>query len=182
MPPGKVIIRDCRDADMTRVTEIYGRSVREETASFELEPPDVQEMRRRRSALLDAGYPYLVAELDGQVEGYAYAGAYRPRPAYALAVENTVYVNPDLQRGGVGRALMEVLIAECETRGYRQMIAIIGDSTHVASIEFHKSLGFATVGNIRSVGYKHAKWLDTVFMQRALGPGDKTPPDKAPGA
>lgn len=181
MGQGKVTIRDCTPADMVRVTAIYGRSVREETASFELEPPGIQEMQRRRAALLDAGYPYLVAEVDGQVEGYAYASAYKARAAYALAVENSVYVNPESQRGGVGRALMEKLIGECEARGYRQMIAIVGDSTHVASIEFHKRLGFAHAGNITSVGYKYGKWLDTVFLQRALGPGDKTPPGKAPG-
>ncbi|MHA1164301.1 MAG: GNAT family N-acetyltransferase [Alphaproteobacteria bacterium] len=182
MPQGTVTVRNCTEADMARVTQIYGRSVREETASFEYDPPDLAEMLRRRAALLDAGYPYLVAEVDGQVEGYAYAGAYKTRPAYAGSVENTVYVNPDLQRGGVGRALMERLIQACEASGYRQMIAIIGDSAHVASIEFHKSLGFTYAGNIVSVGYKHGKWLDTVFLQRALGSGDKTPPGEAPGA
>jgi phosphinothricin acetyltransferase len=177
MPQAKVTVRNCAKTDMARVTQIYGRSVREETASFEFEPPDITEMERRRDVLLEAGFPYLVAEVDGQVEGYAYAGAYKARPAYARSVENTVYVNPDLQRGGVGRALLEKLIQECAARGYRQMIAVIGDSAHVASIEFHKSLGFAYAGNIRAVGYKHGKWLDTVFLQLALGPGDKTPPD-----
>jgi L-amino acid N-acyltransferase YncA len=179
MPQGKVTVRNCVQADMAQVTEIYGRSVREETASFEYEQPDLQEMLRRRAVLIDAGYPYLVAEIDFRVEGYAYAGAYKARPAYAGSVENTVYVNPDLQRGGVGRLLMEKLILECEARGYRQMIAIIGDSAHVVSIEFHKSLGFAYAGNLSSVGYKHGKWLDTVFLQRALGAGDKTPPDES---
>ena len=167
MPQAKVTVRNCAKTDMARVTQIYGRSVREETASFEFEPPDITEMERRRDVLLEAGFPYLVAEVDGQVEGCAYAGAYRARPAYARTVENTVYVNPDLQRGGVGRALLEKLIQECEARGYRQMIAIIGDSAHVASIEFHKSLGFVYAGNIRAVGYKHGKWLDTIFLQRA---------------
>jgi phosphinothricin acetyltransferase len=172
-----IVIRDCTQADMVRITEIYGRSVREETASFEYEPPDLPEMERRRSVLLEGGYPYFVAVVDGRVEGYAYAGAYKARPGYAWCVENTVYVNPGLQRGGVGRALMEKLIKVCEGKGYRQMIAIIGDSAHVASIEFHKSLGFVYAGNIVSVGYKHGEWIDTVFLQRALGPGDKTPPD-----
>ena len=176
-----IVIRDCTDADMARITEIYGRSVREETASFEFEPPDAQEMARRRSALFDGGFPYLVAEVDGQVAGYACAGAYKARPAYALAVENTVYVDTGRQRRGVGRALMEQLISACAARGYRQMIAIIGDSSHVASIEFHQRLGFAITGNLKSVGYKQGKWLDTVFLQLPLGPGDTTPPDKIPG-
>ena len=181
MPQAKVTVRNCVKTDMARVTQIYGRSVREETASFECEPPDTTEMERRRDVLLEAGFPYLVAEVDDQVEGYAYAGAYRTRPAYARTVENTVYVNPDMQRGGVGRGLLEKLIQECEARGYRQMIAIIGDSNHMASIEFHQRLGFAIAGNLKSVGYKQGKWLDTVFLQLPLGPGDTTPPDKIPG-
>jgi len=183
MPQAKVSIKECRDADMVRVSEIYARSVREETASFELAPPDLAEMSRRREALLDAGYPYLAAGVDGQIVGYAYAGPYRARPAYGLSVESSVYVDPAFQHRGVGRALMEQLIQESQARGYRQMIAIIGGSSHhVASIEFHQRLGFALAGNLKSVGYKQGRWLDTVFLQLPLGPGDKTPPDKIPGA
>ena len=137
-----VIVRDSVDADIPRITEIYARSVREETASFELSEPDEAEMAKRRQALVDAGYPYLVAEVNGRIGGYAYAGAFRPRPAYGLTVESTVYVDPDIQRGGIGRALMQRIISECETRGFRQMIAIVGGSEHIASIAFHKSLGF----------------------------------------
>jgi len=181
MPEAKVTIRECRAADMVRVSEIYARSVREETASFELEPPDLAEMSRRRDALLDAGYPYLVAEIDGQVAGYAHVGAYKLRPAYGLSVESTVYVDPAFQRDGVGRALMEALIKASRERGYRQMIAIIGDSSYLASIEFHKQLGFVFAGNLKSVGYKHGKWLDSVLLQLPLAPGDTTPPDKIPG-
>ncbi len=181
MAQAKVTIRECTATDMVRVSEIYGRSVREETASFELAPPDLAELIRRREALRDAGYPYLAAEVDGRVEGYAYAGPYRARPAYGLSVESTVYVDPTFQRSGIGRALMEELIREAQARGYRQMIAIIGDSSHVASIEFHQRLGFALAGNLKSVGYKHGKWLDSVFLQLPLGPGDTTPPDKIPG-
>jgi phosphinothricin acetyltransferase len=182
MKQPEVIIRQSMDADVPRITEIYGRSVTEDTASFEFEPPDVPEMMRRRSALLDASFPYLVAELDGRVEGYAYAGAIRPRPAYSFTVESTVYVDPDIQRSGVGRALMKRLIEECTARGYRQMIAIIGGSQHVASIEFHKTLGFQDAGIFNSVGYKHGNWLDTVQLQLALGPGDTSPPDTVPGS
>ena len=176
-----VHVRESVDADIPRITEIYGRSVRDETASFELVEPDEAEMARRRLALLDAGYPYLVAELNGSVGGYAYAGAFRPRPAYGLTVESTVYVDPDIQRGGIGRALMRRIIAECEARGFRQMIAIVGGSEHIASIAFHKSLGFVDAGTVKSVGYKHSTWLDTVYLQLALGPGDTTPPEKVPG-
>ena len=142
MTQPEVKIRQSADDDMVRITEIYGRSVIEDSASFEFQPPDVTEMMRRRSALLDAGYPYLVAEVDGRVEGYAYAGAYRARIGYINTVENTVYVDPGLKRGGIGRALMEKLIEECESRGYRQMIAIIGGSERLPSIDVHKALGF----------------------------------------
>lgn len=162
---------------MPRVTAIYAQSVREETASFELAPPDLTEMTRRRAAVVEKGYPYLVAELDGTVAGYAYASAFHPRPAYALTVENTVYVARDAQRRGVGRALLTSLIEACTASGFRQMIAIVGGSDHVASIALHKSLGFTEVGIFKSVGYKHGRWLDTVYLQRALGAGDTTAPD-----
>ncbi|MDA7946497.1 MAG: GNAT family N-acetyltransferase [Hyphomicrobiaceae bacterium] len=174
-------IRKSTNADIPRITEIYARSVREETASFELIEPNETEMAKRRKALLEEGYPHLVAEVNGHVVGYAYAGAFRPRPAYGLTVESTVYVDPDIQRGGIGRALMRRVIEECKTRGFRQMIAIVGGSDHTASIAFHKSLGFVDAGTVKSVGYKHGKWLDTVYLQLALGPGDATPPDKIPG-
>lgn len=173
-----VTVRPSREEDMPAVTEIYGASVREETASFELVPPDEAEMRRRRHALLGAGYPYLVADLNGRVAGYAYASAYRPRPAYSSTVENSVYVARWAQRRGVGRCLMEELIRACSATGRRQMIAIIGGSAHKASIELHRSLGFEMVGVLKDVGWKHAQWLDTVLMQLPLGPGASL----APGA
>jgi len=173
-----ITVRDSSDADMPGITAIYAHSVREETASFELTPPDLAEMTRRRAAILGKGFPYLVGELDGKVAGYAYAGAFHPRPAYAPTVENTVYVARAAQRRGVGRALMTALIETCTARGFRQMIAIIGGSDHVASIELHKTLGFTEVGMVRSVGYKHGRWLDAVYLQRALGAGDTTPPDR----
>ncbi len=177
-----VNIRESVETDLPRITEIYGRAVREETASFELEEPDVHEIARRRQALLDGGFPYFVADMEDRVAGFAYAGAFRPRPAYKLTVESSVYVDPDIQRAGVGRLLMQQVIAESEARGFRQMIAIVGGSDHVASIEFHKSLGFVDAGVVKSVGYKHGKWLDTVYLQRSLGSGDATPPDSVPGA
>ncbi len=179
MTSSDLVIRFCEEGDLEQVTAIYGRSVLEETASFELTPPDLAEITRRRAAIVEKGYPYLVAETDGQIVGYAYAATYRSRPAYRHTVETTVYVDPDAQRGGIGRTLMDRLVEECETHGFRQMIAVIGDSAHIPSIEFHKALGFTYAGNLVSVGYKHGKWLDSVFLQRALGPGDTAPPERA---
>src|SRR5262249_38130558 len=154
----------------------YAHAVRFGTASFEIEPPDEAEMTRRQRALIDNGYPYLVAESGGTVLGYAYAGPYRARPAYRFSVENSIYVAPEAHRGGVGRLLLDRLIAEAETRGYRQMIAVIGDSAQAASIGLHRAAGFRMIGNIEAVGFKHGRWLDSVLMQRALGPGDSTMP------
>ena len=168
-------IRAATPADIPAITRIYGHAVRHGTASFELEPPDEAEMTRRMGALVDAGYPYLVAE-SGVVAGYAYAGAYRARPAYRFSVENSIYVAPEAHRRGIGRALLERLIAECEARGYRLMIAVIGDSAQAPSIELHRAAGFKLVGALEGVGYKFDRWLDTVLMQRALGQGTAAPP------
>jgi L-amino acid N-acyltransferase YncA len=133
-------------------------------------------MTHRYQALLQGGYPYLVAELDGHVAGYAYAGAYRTRPAYRWTVEDSVYVDPAAYRRGIGRALLDELIAESTARDFRQMIAVIGDSAQTASIELHRAAGFRLVGNIENVGFKFGRWLDSVIMQRALGKGAATPP------
>jgi L-amino acid N-acyltransferase YncA len=141
------------------------------TASFEIDPPDEAEMRRRREVLLEGGYPYLVAEIGGIVAGYAYAGPYRPRPAYGNSVEDSVYVHPDCQASGVGRALVTALIQICEERGFRQMVAVIGDSASHGSIRLHESLGFTLVGVLKAIGFKHGRWLDSVLMQRPLGEG-----------
>jgi L-amino acid N-acyltransferase YncA len=127
-------------------------------------------------ALLAAGFPCLVAELDGAVAGYAYAGAYHSRPAYRWTVENSIYVAEQFQRKGLGGRLLARLIAESQVRGFRQMIAVIGDSTNAASIALHKTAGFRLIGTLRSVGFKHGHWLDVVVMQHALGEGDSTPP------
>ena len=171
------IIRDSEDRDVPAITQIYGRSVETETASFELAPPSAEEMARRRAVLIEQGFPYVVAERDGQVLGYAYASAYRPRPAYRFAVENSVYVAETARRQGISRALMMRLIEECAEKGYRQMIAVIGGSDHIASIEAHRAAGFETIGAMRDVGYKFGRWLDTVIMQRPLGPGAATLPE-----
>ena len=172
-----VSIRAATPADVPAITRIYAHAVKHGTASFELEPPDEAEMARRQRTLLDGGYPYLVAEIDNVLAGYAYAGPYRPRPAYRFSVEDSIYVDPKAQRRGVGRVLLEHLIEECERRGFRQMIAVIGDSAQAPSIELHRSLGFRMIGAVENVGYKFGRWLDSVNMQRALGAGATTKPD-----
>lgn len=170
------LLRTATPADIPSITRIYAHAVRHGTASFEIEPPDEAEMTRRQRALLDGGYPYLVAEIGGAIAGYAYAGAYRTRPAYRFSVEDLVYVDPAMQRRGLGRILLAALIDEAEKRGFRQMIAVIGDSAQAASIELHRALGFEWIGPIKNVGFKHGKWLDTVLMQRSLGEGARTKP------
>ena len=172
----KLSIRPAGAADIGAIARIYAHAVRFGTASFELEPPDEAEMARRQRALLDAGYPYLVAEIDGAVMGYAYAGPYRTRPAYRFTVENSIYIAPEAQRRGIGRALIDRLIPECEQRNYRLMIAVIGDSAQTPSIELHRAAGFTLVGTFEAVGYKFDRWLDSVLMQRPLGKGASSPP------
>lgn len=175
-------LRPCEAQDIGAITCIYGLEVARGTASFELEPPHEAEMSARRQALLDGGYPYLVAELDGAIAGYAYAGAYRARPAYRSCVENSVYVDGRFRQRGVGQALLSALVDDATRRGFRQMIAIIGDSANRPSITLHEGAGFAHAGVLRSVGWKHGRWLDTVLMQRALGEGDGAPSALAPPA
>lgn len=173
-----VTVRASRDGDVPRITGIYARAVQEGLASFEYEPPDTAEMARRREALLKDGYPYLVAEVDGEVAGYAYAGPYRTRRGYFNTVENAIYVDPGSHRKGVGRALLLQLIEDCEARGFRLMVAVIGDSNNTGSIQLHRAAGFRFVGVFHSIGYKHGRWLDSVQMERRLGPGDSTPPTR----
>jgi len=171
-----VSVRPVSPADIPAITRIYAQAVKHGTASFELEPPDEAEMGRRLRALLDGGFPYVVAELDGVVVGYAYAGPYRTRPAYRFTVEDSIYIDPAAQRRGIGRALLDRLITDSEQRGFRQMIAVIGDSAQIASIEVHRAAGFTYIGNFENIGFKFDRWLDTVLMQRALGPGASTKP------
>jgi len=172
-----VSIRDAATADIPTITRIYAQAVRFGTASFELDPPDEAEMLARFYALMSGGHPYIVAEGEGTILGYAYAGPFRPRPAYRHSVEDSVYVAPEAHRRGVGRALLDALIARCTDLGFRQMIAVIGDSTlQAASIGLHAAAGFRLVGTLDAVGYKHDRWLDSVYMQRALGAGADAPP------
>jgi len=175
-----VSIRPVRPADIAAITRIYAHAVRHGTASFELDPPDTNEMARRLEALIAGGFPYLVAEAESEMEsgilGYAYAGPYRARPAYRFTVEDSVYIAPDAQRRGLGRLLLDRLIAESEARGCRQMIAVIGDSAQHASIALHAALGFRMIGTYEAVGWKFGRWLDSVLMQRSLGQGAASEP------
>jgi len=174
--PVAASIRPARSEDIGAITAIYAHAVEHGTASFEVEPPTEMEMARRMEALVTGGFPYLVAELDGTVAGYAYAGPYRPRIAYRYTVEDSVYIRPDTQNLGIGRLLLTDLISEAERRGFRQMVAVIGDSAQLPSIALHRSLGFNPVGTFANVGFKHGRWLDSVLMQRSLGEGARTLP------
>ena len=169
-------IRSAHTRDLAAITQIYEHAVRHGTASFEIEPPSEREMAERYEALRVGSYPYLVAELNGEIVGYAYAGPYRARPAYRWTVENSIYIAPTMQRRGIGRALLEWLIAEAEAGGFRQMIAVIGDSAQTPSIALHAAAGFRMVGTFEAVGFKFGRWLDSVLMQRPLGPGATTTP------
>ncbi|HTP46010.1 MAG TPA: GNAT family N-acetyltransferase [Casimicrobiaceae bacterium] len=169
----EIALRTAREGDLAAVAAIYALHVRTGTASFEVQAPDESEMARRWRDVVEQGWPYLVAVSAARVVGYAYAGAYRPRPAYRFTVEDSVYVEKEARGRGIGRALLGALIEASETAGARQMIAVIGDSTNAASIRLHASLGFRQVGLLQSVGRKFERWLDVVLMQRALGPGDR---------
>jgi L-amino acid N-acyltransferase YncA len=169
-------IRDALPADLSDITRIYADSVLNGTASYELTPPDQSEMARRFSAIRDNGYPYLVAAEDGAVLGYAYASAFRTRPAYRWLVEDSIYLAPQSRGRGVGRTLLTTLIGRCEALGFRQMVAVIGGA-HPASIAAHHKAGFVNCGMISGAGHKQGRWLDTVFMQRPLGDGKTSDPD-----
>jgi L-amino acid N-acyltransferase YncA len=173
-----ILVRPSQDPDLDAIAAIYAHAVLHGTASFELDPPSKAEMARRRDAILEGGYPYLVAEKDGVVLGYAYAGAYRTRPAYRSTVEDSIYVAPSAQGQGVGRLLLAALIEECEARDFRLMVAVIGDEESRGSVGLHRSLGFTPVGTLKGIGYKHGRWLSTVLMQRPLGRGMQEPPTR----
>lgn len=174
-----MIVRDAGEADIPASRAIYAEHVRHGLGTFELEPPDAEKMAARRRAVLALGLPYLVAELDGEVLGYCYGGAYRPRPAYRHTVEDSVYVASDAMGRGVGSALLAELIRRCEAGAWRQMLAVIGDSGNASSIALHRRFGFREIGRLEAVGYKFDRWVDVVIMQRALGAGAATPPRSA---
>lgn len=171
-----LIVRDAREEDMPTVQAIYARHVLEGISSFELDPPDLAELLRRRADVLAKGLPYLVAEHRGEVVGYGYVTPYRPRPGYRFTVEDSVYVREGMGGLGIGRQILGALVAYCERGGWRQMIAVIGNSENTASLRLHEVLGFRRVGVFESVGFKHGRWVDTVLMQRALGDGSQCLP------
>lgn len=171
-------IRPGLPADIPAIAAIYADAVLHGTASWELEPPGEAEMQQRYEAILAGGYPYLVAERDGELLGYAYAGAYRPRPAYRSTVENSIYIAPAAQGLGIGSLLLDALMQACTERGFRQMIAVIGDGTgaSVGSRRLHERAGFRLIGVAEKVGFKHGRWLDQMLMQKELGEGGSTLP------
>jgi phosphinothricin acetyltransferase len=171
-----LIVRDAREDDMPTVQAIYAQHVLEGISSFELEPPDLTELLRRRADVLARSLPYLVAEQRGEVVGYGYVTPYRPRPGYRFTVEDSVYVREGMGGMGIGREILAALVAHCERGGWRQMIAVIGNSENLASLRLHEGQGFRRVGVFESVGFKHGRWVDTVLMQRALGDGALTLP------
>ncbi|GJE15998.1 GNAT family N-acetyltransferase [Methylobacterium marchantiae] len=174
--PTPANVRPAEEDDLAAVAAIYAHHVRHSTASFEAEPPDIVEIARRRASSVQGGHPYFVAEQAGVVVGYAYSGPYRPRAAYRNTVETSIYLHPDAMGRGLGTLLLEALIRACERHGFRQMIAVVGDSTNRASIRLHERQGFRRVGTLEAVGFKHGRWLDVVLLQRNLGEGASSVP------
>ena len=175
------VLRASAAADVAAITSIYAHHVREGLGSFEETPPAAEEVARRREAVLGLGLPFTVAEEGGRVVGYAYAQPYRPRSAYRFSLEDSIYVAPDCARRGIGGALLADLVERCARMGYRQMVAVIGDSANLASIRLHEKLGFARIGVQPAIGFKLGRWVDSVLMQRALGPGAQSLPAAKPG-
>ena len=169
-------MRPAAPRDLPAIQSIYAHHVLTGFASFEEEPPPVEELERRYRDVIARGLPYLVAEVGAVVAGYGYCAPYRARSAYRYALEDSIYIRHDMTGRGIGRRLLEELIRRCEGLGYRQVIAVIGDSANQPSIGVHAACGFVRVGTLRSVGFKFGRWVDSVFMQRPLGPGDATKP------
>ena len=170
------LIRPSRDEDITAITAIYAHHVLHGTGTFETEPPSAADMANRRADVLSKGLPYLVAEEDGEILGFAYGNWFKPRPAYRYSVEDSVYLAPGLDRKGLGRALLAELLAHCEAAGIRKVMAIIGDSANAGSVGVHRALGFTQVGIVEACGWKFGAWRDIVIMQKTLGPGRSEPP------
>lgn len=172
-------IRPATESDAEALAAIYGHHVLHGFGTFEEAPPSAAEMDRRRRGVVAYGLPYLVAEQDDRVAGYAYAGPFRTRAAYRYTVEDSVYVAPDMLGKGIGRAVLSAVLEGCERLGLRQVIAVIGDSDNASSIGLHRALGFREIGIGEGFGFKHGRWVDTVWMQKPLNGGDARPPDRA---
>ena len=170
-------IRDSHDSDLPAITAIYAHHVLHGTGTFEIDPPSLADMTTRRADVLGRALPWLVAEQDGQVLGFAYANWFKPRPAYRFSAEDSIYIADAARGKGVGRLLLQALVDECERRGVRKLLAVIGDSANAGSIGVHRTLGFTDVGVMRSVGWKFGAWRDIVLMEKTLGAGDTTAPE-----
>ena len=179
MSAPSLLIRPSTVADLPAITAIYAWNVLHGTGTFELDAPDDAEMARRRDDVLAKGLPWLVAQRDEAVLGYAYANHFRPRLAYRFCLEDSVYLDPQAQGQGIGRLLLAELLARCEAAGARQMFAVIGDSTNLGSIGVHRRLGFEHTGTMRAAGWKFERWLDVVIMQKSLGMGARSAPEDA---
>lgn len=171
-----LILRPSHENDLPAITEIYAHHVLHGTGTFEIDPPSLEEMRQRRADVLAKGLPYWVAQGPGQILGFAYCNWFKPRPAYRYSAEDSIYVAPNAQRQGVGRALLDELVKQAQAVGVRKLIAVIGDSSNTGSVGVHRAAGFTEVGVLRSCGWKFERWLDVVLMERTLGMGDKCPP------
>jgi L-amino acid N-acyltransferase YncA len=174
------VVRDATEADLPAIQAIYAHHVLHGVASFEETPPSVDDLRARHASVLSHGLPYMVAECDGAIAGYCYATPYRPRAAYRNTIEDSIYIDNAFRGRGIGRVLLQALIARCETGPWRQMVAVVADSGSGGSLSLHRSLGFELVGTLKAVGFKHGRWLDTTLMQRTLGVGDGAMPDDRP--
>ena len=173
-----MLLRECHIDDMPQITAIYAHAVEHFAATYELDAPSIDDMIKRRATVLRRGFPYIVAEQEGVILGFAYGNMFRERMAYRFMVEDSIYLAPDAQRKGVGSALLQELMAQCTARGFRQMVAIIGDAENsLGSIGVHRRLGFETTGRMEGSGFKFGRWLDTVVMQIALNGGRETLPD-----
>ena len=175
MPSNRLLIRPSDAADLPAITAVYGWNVMNGTGTFELDPPDQAEMARRRDDVLGKGLPWLVAERDGAVHGFAYANHFRPRLAYRFCLEDSIYLAGAARGQGIGKLLLAELMARCEAAGARQMLAVIGDSANTGSVGVHRALGFEPTGLLRAAGWKFDRWLDVVLMQKRLGLGDSSP-------
>ena len=169
-------IRPSTESDISAITAIYAHHVLTGTGTFETTPPSENDMQGRRADVLSKGLPYLVADLDGEVIGFAYCNWFKPRPAYRFSAEDSIYLAPDAHRRGLGRALLAELAAQAQAAGVRKLIAVIGDSANAGSIGVHRSVGFEQVGVLKSCGWKFERWLDVVLMEKTLGAGSSRPP------
>jgi phosphinothricin acetyltransferase len=170
-----LLIRPSTADDVPAIATIYGHAVEHGTGTFELDPPDTAEMARRRDDVLAKGLPWLVGERAGRVVGFAYANPFRPRAAYRFCLEDSIYLDPHAHRQNIGRLLLAELMAQCEARGARQMLAVIGDAANLGSVGVHRACGFEPCGVFKAAGWKFGRWLDVVLMQRALGVGASAP-------